>query len=302
MRLNQILIMGIVSMSFMGTANAAVYGTLNSDTEAKLFWEVNGDLEEVAREERVIPLEKGELVKIVAKQDEAYIIEVDENIQKIISMEDVDLVGKLVYTTTDETKLREEASPTADIIGFFEKGHMVLVLERQDDFYKVKTQDQEGYIYKSQLEEEGLESLPFTKTEAVESKAELQVKGVESDKGREVVEYAKRFLGGRYVYGGNSLTRGVDCSGFTQQIMKYFGVNIERSSRAQYASNGYKISEKDLMPGDLVFYGSNGRTIDHVAIYAGNGQIIHASDAKSGIKMSALRYGKPLIGIKRVLN
>lgn len=302
MRLNQILIMGIVSMSFMGTANAAVYGTLNSDTEAKLFWEANGDLEEVAREERVIPLEKGELVKIVAKQDEAYIIEVDENIQKIISMEDVDLVGKLVYTTTDDTKLREEASPTADIIGFFEKGHMVLVLERQDDFYKVKTQDQEGYIYKSQLEEEGLESLPFTKTEAVVSKAELQVKGVASDRGREVVEYAKRFLGGRYVYGGNSLTRGVDCSGFTQQIMKYFGVNIERSSRAQYASNGYKISEKDLMPGDLVFYGSNGRTIDHVAIYAGNGQIIHASDARSGIKMSALRYGKPLIGIKRVLD
>lgn len=294
--------MGIVSMSFMGTANAAVYGTLNSDTEAKLFWEANGDLEEVAREERVIPLEKGELVKIVAKQDEAYIIEVDENIQKIISMEDVDLVGKLVYTTTDDTKLREEASPTADIIGFFEKGHMVLVLERQDDFYKVKTQDQEGYIYKSQLEEEGLESLPFTKTEAVVSKAELQVKGVASDRGREVVEYAKRFLGGRYVYGGNSLTRGVDCSGFTQQIMKYFGVNIERSSRAQYASNGYKISEKDLMPGDLVFYGSNGRTIDHVAIYAGNGQIIHASDARSGIKMSALRYGKPLIGIKRVLD
>lgn len=302
MRLNQILIMGIVSMSFMGTANAAVYGTLNSDTEAKLFWEANGDLEEVAREERVIPLEKGELVKIVAKQDEAYIIEVDENIQKIISMEDVDLVGKLVYTTTDDTKLREEASPTADIIGFFEKGDMVLVLERQDDFYKVKTQDQEGYIYKSQLEEEGLESLPFTKTEAVVSKAELQVKGVASDRGREVVEYAKRFLGGRYVYGGNSLTRGVDCSGFTQQIMKYFGVNIERSSRAQYASNGYKISEKDLMPGDLVFYGSNGRTIDHVAIYAGNGQIIHASDARSGIKMSALRYGKPLIGIKRVLD
>ncbi|WP_070000787.1 C40 family peptidase [Cellulosilyticum sp. I15G10I2] len=301
MRLNKILIMGIVSMSVMGTANAAVYGTLKNDVEVRVVQDVAETDPEESSEETFIPLEKGDLVKIIAKQDEAYIIASDENIQKVINIEDIDLVGKLAYTTADETKLREEASPIADIIGFFEKGQLVLVLERQDDFYKIKVNDQEGYIYKSQLEEDGLDVLPYTKTEPAAQSAP-QVKGQETNRGEEVVAYARRFLGGRYVFGGNSLTNGVDCSGFTQQIMRHFGVNIERSSRAQYAANGYRVSEKDLLPGDLVFYGSNGKRIDHVAIYAGNGQIIHASDAKSGIKMSALHYGKPLIGMKRVLN
>ena len=302
MRLNKILIMGIVSLSVIGTANAAVYGTLSSDVEARVLQDITVLEAEELSEDTLIPLEKGELVRIIAKQEEEYIIESDENIQKVISIEDIDLVGKLAYTTAAETKLREQASPGADIIGFFDKGQLVLVLERQDDFYKIKVNHQEGYIYKSQLEEEGLDVLPYSKTDYVAQKAALQVKGQEAYIGEEVVAYAKKFLGGRYVYGGNSLTGGVDCSGFTQQIMKHFGVSITRSSRAQYASNGYRVSENDLLPGDLVFYGSNGRTIDHVAIYAGNGQIIHASDARTGIKMSALRYGKPLIGIKRVLS
>lgn len=277
MRLKKILIMGIVSMSMVGTANAAVYGTLKSEDQT-------------------------DTIKIIAQQEESYIVAIHEDIQATVPIEDVELLGKLSYTTAEETKLREEASPTADIIGFFEEEQLVLVIERQDDFYKVRTENQEGYIYKSQLQEDGLAELPYTKTEWVEVKEQIEESKQEQYIGEEVVSYAKQFLGGRYVYGGNSLTNGVDCSGFTQQVMKHFGVNIQRSSRTQYASNGYKVSEQDLLPGDLVFYGSNGRTIDHVAIYAGNGQIIHASDAKTGIKMSDLRYGKPLIGIKRVLN
>ncbi|MDF2614710.1 MAG: hypothetical protein K0S71_2496 [Clostridia bacterium] len=294
MRLNKILIMGIVSMSVMGTANAAVYGTLKTDVVASETEIITGDT--------ITALQKGDLVKIVEKQDEEYIIDLEEDMQQTINIEDIDLVGNLTYTITEDTKLRENAAPTADIIGFLKEGELVLVLERQDDFYKVKVNEQEGYIYKSQINEDGLEVLPYTKTEPAAAEAENKVKGQSTTKGEEVVGYAKQFLGGRYVYGGNSLTNGVDCSGFTQQIMKRFGVSIERSSRSQYAANGYKVSENEILPGDLVFYGSNGVRIDHVAIYAGNGQIVHASDARSGIKMSKLHYGKPLIGIKRVLN
>lgn len=283
MRLNKMLIMGIVSMSIMGTANAAVYGTLKNDIgEAEV-------------------LQKGEFVKIVDKEDDTYIVELDSNIALTVNIEDIDLLGQLTYTVSEETKLREKPSPAADIISFLKEGELVLVEERVDDFYKVKVNDQRGYIYKEQIKEDDLENLPYTKTGSSPVKVDSVVKGQFSNNADEVVAYAKRFLGGRYVYGGNSLAKGVDCSGFTQQVMRRFGVAIERSSRAQYAANGYKVSASQIRPGDLVFYGTNGRTIDHVAIYAGGGKIIHASDSKSGIKMSKLYYGKPLIGIKRVL-
>ncbi|MDF2878467.1 MAG: hypothetical protein K0S30_1563 [Clostridia bacterium] len=299
MRLNKLLIMGIVSLSIMGTANAAVYGTIKDDLIINVSEDmvVSKDIEETL--DGNILLEKGQLINIIEKQSDAYIIQLESDIVHTVKQENIELVGEITYAVNEETKLRENANPEADIIDFLNEGQLVLVSERQDDFYKVKVNDKEGYIYKAQIEESGLDDLPYKKTEAVKA---AQVLEQSTTQGEEVVAYAKQFLGGRYVYGGNSLTGGVDCSGFTQQIMKRFGVQIERSSRAQYASNGYNVSEKEIQPGDLVFYGSNGRTIDHVAIYAGNGQIVHASDARSGIKMSALHYGKPLIGIKRVLN
>ena len=291
MRLNKLLIMGIVSMSLMGTANAAVYGTLKTDVDTGII-----------SKDTMMALQKGELVKIVEKQDKEYIIAFEDNVQQAVKIEDIKLVGNLTFTLTENTKLREKAKPTADIINFLQDGDLVLVEERQDDFYKVKVNNQEGYIYKGQISEKGLEDLTYTKSVPVVIKKESQVKGITTSVGSEVATYAKRYVGGRYVYGGNSLTNGVDCSGFTQQIMKRFGVSIARSSRAQYASSGSKVSAKEILPGDLVYYGSNGKSIDHTAIYIGNGQIVHASDARSGIKVSKLYYGKPLIGIKRVLN
>ncbi len=123
-----------------------------------------------------------------------------------------------------------------------------------------------------------------------------------STTGDAVVAYAKQFLGNPYVYGGNSLTNGVDCSGFTSQIMKHFGISLNRSSSAQYANNGYYVSSDSLQKGDLVFYGYNGH-VSHVAIYIGGGQVIHANDERTGICISNVfpSGGKPYIGAKRVL-
>lgn len=120
--------------------------------------------------------------------------------------------------------------------------------------------------------------------------------------GDAVVAYAKQFLGNPYVYGGNSLTNGVDCSGFTSQIMRNFGISLNRSSSAQYANNGYYVSSDSLQKGDLVFYGYNGH-VSHVAIYIGGGQVIHANDERTGICISNVfpSGGKPYIGAKRVL-
>lgn len=109
-----------------------------------------------------------------------------------------------------------------------------------------------------------------------------------------LVNTAKKYLGNRYVYGGNSLSYGIDCSAFTKAIYAKYGYSIARVSRAQ-ATGGTRISASKLKPGDLVFYGNSSTGyITHVAIYMGNGRIIHASNPRDGIKTSNMYYRQPI--------
>lgn len=106
-----------------------------------------------------------------------------------------------------------------------------------------------------------------------------------------IVAYAKQFLGNPYVYGGTSLTNGADCSGFTQGVYAHFGISIGRSSRDQ-AAKGKTIAVSSVQPGDLLFYAS-GDYINHVAMYIGGGQVIHASTSTTGIIISPSNYRTP---------
>ena len=111
-------------------------------------------------------------------------------------------------------------------------------------------------------------------------------------KRRETVEYALQFVGGRYVYGGTDPNVGVDCSGFTRYVMsKAASIQLPHSSGGQ-ASYGQEVSREEMRPGDLVFY-DNGSRINHVAMYIGNGQVVHASTEKTGIKTSPWNYREP---------
>lgn len=112
-----------------------------------------------------------------------------------------------------------------------------------------------------------------------------------------IVNYAMQFLGNRYVYGGTSLTGGTDCSGFTMRIYQHFGYSLPRTSGAQAAATR-SVSPGSERVGDLFFYGSG--SVSHVALYIGNGQIIHASNHRDGIKISSAYYRKP-IKIGRVM-
>ncbi|MEG1145029.1 MAG: NlpC/P60 family protein [Clostridium sp.] len=103
-----------------------------------------------------------------------------------------------------------------------------------------------------------------------------------------IVAYAKQFLGNPYVYGGTSLTNGTDCSGFTQGVYAHFGITTGRTSRDQ-AAKGQEISIGNVQPGDLLFYAS-GNYINHVAMYIGGGQVIHASTSSTGIIISPSNY------------
>lgn len=109
-------------------------------------------------------------------------------------------------------------------------------------------------------------------------------------KSEKIVKYAKKFLGNRYVYGGSSLKRGTDCSGFVMRVYQHFGYRLSRSSAAQ-ARNGRKVKRSNLQPGDLLFYKKRGR-ISHVSMYIGDGKVIHASNEKNGIMISSVSYRK----------
>ena len=108
----------------------------------------------------------------------------------------------------------------------------------------------------------------------------------------QIVNYALQFVGNPYVWGGTSLTNGADCSGFTQSVLRHFGISIPRVSRDQSRA-GSAVTQSEMRPGDLVFYTNSSGTVNHVAMYIGNGQVVHAASRRSGIKISQWNYRSP---------
>ena len=130
--------------------------------------------------------------------------------------------------------------------------------------------------------------------EADEAEAELEAAiEVENDLRSEIVTYALQFVGNRYKYGGTNPNTGVDCSGFTSYVMRHAAeVELPHSSGGQ-SRMGRQVSSSEMRPGDIICYGS-GKRINHVALYIGNGQIVHASTERTGIKVSRWNYRTPV--------
>ena len=129
-----------------------------------------------------------------------------------------------------------------------------------------------------------------TKKETSSSKS-TESSSVETASRTALIAYAQQFLGNPYVYGGTSLTKGADCSGFVMSVFSHFGISTGRSSRDQ-AARGKTIPVSEVKPGDLLFYAS-GSYINHVGIYVGNGKIIHSSTPATGICYTPSNYRTP---------
>lgn len=213
----------------------------------------------------------------------------------VLATENSGVMGTITEThKTYEIEATEEGS-------YVKEGEVVEIIEKEDDYYKVKLTD--GlivYVEKTYIEIE--EEIKEVKEEVKPEESKPEVKEeVKKSQGEEVIAYAKQFIGTPYVYGGNSLTKGVDCSGFTSQIFKNFDISLQRRSADQYSSNGTKVKKADLQSGDLVFYGY-GSSVTHVGIYMGGNQVIHASTSH-GVKIDPLDLNgmPPIMGYKRVL-
>ena len=192
---------------------------------------------------------------------------------------------------TPTLNVREEPNTECSILALMPQGEELNVLEDLSGWVKVDLDNTNGFISKDYVDISVQLPKAMTMTEV------RYGNGV-SDVRVDLISYATQFVGNPYVWGGTSLTNGADCSGFTLSIFAKYGVYLPHSSKAQ-ANCGTRISASEAKPGDLFFYRS-GSSISHVAIYIGNGQIVHASSKKTGIKISNAFYRSPIC-VTRVL-
>ena len=235
-------------------------------------------------------------------------------------------VAKLMaISNTDGVNVRTEPNTNSSIYTQISNSERFLVADQQDGWVKIEIDDQDAYLSSDYVDvkyglEEAIKYTPVVEVADNSSKNDSKSNsknntknnsssknsgkknsandgaagsksGSVSSKRAQIANYAVQFVGNRYVYGGTSLTNGTDCSGFTMSVMAKFGVSLPHNSGAQSGS-GKSITSSQMRPGDLVFYSGSGG-INHVALYIGNGQVCHASNARSGIKISTWNYRTP---------
>ena len=220
--------------------------------------------------------------------------------------------------TTNSLRLRKKATTDSGIYTLLGKGQKVTVLnDDTEGWLYVKYKSYKGYISaeyadvtityeygETKEEEKAREAKEKAEAEAAAKKKEEEKKKQESSNknykeptgsdGQAVIDYALQFVGNKYVWGGESLTKGVDCSGFVMKVYEKFGIDLPHSSY-KLRKVGKKVSASDLQPGDIICYSG------HVALYIGNGKIVHAANKKDGIKISNNYKYKKVITIRRVL-
>lgn len=232
-------------------------------------------------------------------------------------------VGTRIATVTTQTLfVRTEATTESSVLGMVPEAEELLVLEETEGWVKVDVEEGTGWVSTDyvdlhsefvQAESKEEEAARLAKEEEERRKAREAAAakapktstttttqtpanysvGEGSEMGVAVAEYALQFVGNPYVYGGTSLTNGADCSGFVMSVYANFGVSLPHSS-ASDRSQGYAVDGLDnAQPGDLICYSG------HVALYIGNGQIVHASNKKTGIIVSNADYRK-ILAIRRI--
>ena len=201
------------------------------------------------------------------------------------------IVKKLATVSADGLKVRSTPDLEGPIVNMVAYGEELEVVEELDGWVKVLFDGQEAYVNADYV------TVGENLKTALNMSEFLFGEGV-SDVRVSLCEYAKQFLGNPYVWGGTSLTKGADCSGYVLSIFGKYGYSLPHSSRAQ-ATMGTKVTVAEAKPGDLVFY-SKGGNINHVAIYIGGGQVIHASSPKYGIRITSVYYRTPTT-VRRII-
>ena len=252
---------------------------------------------------------KGWLRKDKLKKDEP----VEETVEEVPEEPAQETPIKTQYVNSTTVNVRQEANTSSTIVTTVALNTEVQVYSEENGWSKVTVNNMEGYISTSLLSNSKQEtsrsqstsrrtSSTKTTTNTTSQKSATETTNVPaSGNGSSIVATAKQYLGYKYTYGGSSPSTGFDCSGFTSYVFKQHGISLNRTAAGQY-SNGVAVSRANLQPGDLVMFGKSG--INHVAIYIGGGQIIHASTPSTGVRIDSLStgyYNNNYVGARRIL-
>ena len=230
---------------------------------------------------------------------------------------------RLATVNTTTLKVRTEPSLEASVLGLVPLEDDLVVSDEADGWVQVDTEEGLGWVstefvslhtefVEAESKEEEAKRLAKEKEERDRARAAAAAKAAsgsksssssapavtyaasgDSEMGKEVANYALQFVGNPYVYGGSSLTNGTDCSGFVMSVYANFGVSLPHSSSADRSQGSAVDGLANAQPGDLICYSG------HVALYIGNGQIVHASTAKTGIIVSNADY-KKVLAVRRI--
>lgn len=197
----------------------------------------------------------------------------------------------MAVVLTDKLNVRTEPSLDAEKWTQISKEERYPVLEQLDGWVQIEldTEDSDGAFISTR---DNNVEVRYALNEAIKFSPLEEKANREASRRAQIVNYALQFVGNPYVWGGTSLTNGVDCSGFTMQVLAHFGIGLPHYSGSQ-AKMGKAVSSSEMRPGDLIFYTNSRGVVNHVAMYIGNGQIVHAASRRSGIKISTWNYRTP---------
>lgn len=211
-------------------------------------------------------------------------------ISKNNKLSDVSAAEKKYTVNTDNLNVRMAADSDSEILTVLDKGVVVTVTDTEGKWSKILLPDADNTDSIDSIADFG-----YVRSKYLTKGTSLKKAKVVS-KGQQVVNYAKKFVGNPYRWGGESLTRGADCSGFVKAVYKHFGKKLPHSSYSQ-RKVGKKVSSlSKAKPGDIICYSG------HVAIYMGNNKIVHASNPSTGIKISNNAKYRKIVAIRRIYN
>lgn len=200
--------------------------------------------------------------------------------------------SKTGYVNVSSANVRSEASKESKVVKTLVLNNEVKILEDLGEWYKIQNGDGVAYIYASLVSNEKTQitSRSSTNRTSTPVSSEKSAALIASANGNSVAEFAKQYIGYKYVYGGSGPTT-FDCSGFTMYVYKQFGINLPHNAVTQ-SNYGAYVSKSNLVPGDLVIFNNSSNTsIGHSGIYIGNGKIVHAANSKRGVTTDTILSG-----------
>ena len=227
-------------------------------------------------------------------------------------------INKSGYVNAEGLIVRKEPTTSSDEIDSLSRNDKVEIIGKVDGWYQINLNGKKGYVSSKYISDtktiettsRGGNSIkaenitPMEEQETTETEKTSKPTDTETTEKTAVVEYAKQYLGYRYVPGGGTPSTGFDCSGFTSYVYKHFGISLSRTSKDQ-AKNGTAVEKNNLQLGDILIFNNTANTaIGHVGIYIGDNNFIHASNPSEGVKITSLSssyYKSRYVGARRVI-